>query len=985
MRASVYVGRVRGLAVALGIGAAVGGLGAGVAGASTEESTEPSAQTDSAASSATRAEASSSESRSRTGRSAAEQPSGGRESGAAGRARGPVAKNDSDRDAVLGRVESDALTSALSEALSDSTAFPTVQVLAQFAEDRRVLPAASAPAEVVPAAPVVISVSASVPEAVAEAPVMAPVVAAVGTVEAVDGDWSGSVPGAPGESAASWMMVAAARRETRNRAIVLDTAARTLAAGGVPEAQRLPVAAAAAAVVSGDSVQALAPVGAVSQGDPITAIFQQVQAVISGIVEAVTQFVNQVVTVVNQIVTAIVNIFVPVAPVNSPPTVAALSVGVPDSVTGAVTGVVSATDSDGDVLSYGALADTGKGIVVIDSATGAFTYVPTASARENAAKVGASDADKSDNFTVTVTDSKGGSADVSVSVGISPLATTPANSAPIAGIPTVGVPDTSTGVVHGKVNASDPDGDPLTYRAPSATAKGVVTINPDTGEFTYAPTAAARLTAASVGATAADKADAFTVTVTDARGGVTSVAVTVAVSPAITTPVNRAPVASTPIVGAPDATSGVVSGSVHAADPDGDTLTFGGTAVTSKGSVAVAADGNFTYTPTTAARQNAARDEATAAEKSDTFIVTVTDGHGGAVEVPVTVVVSPVVEEPVTLAPTIVTIPVGRYAFDVVVSRDGRWIYTANYDDGTVSVVDAQTMTVTRTIAVAPDWCAGVCQGPLALALSPDGSRLYTAGGTTPVFNSDGELAYFDGYGPVSIIDAASGAVIDRYDDDPWMGGGFLSTSPDGQRLYLGLSRWGSGQPDGIRVLDLATGTSSYVGVTSIVSEPSPDGKTIILADSINDGSVDAFDLASNSQLWSTRLRFSNRDYHGYALASAGARTYVSVLSSNSTGVAVLDSASGSVIAVVPTGPYDAYSGEGGLLHLGLEVSPDGTRVYLADDGNGTLSVIDTATNSLITTVELGGNPTGLAVSPDGRNVYVTDRINGTLSVISFS
>ncbi|MDQ1248955.1 MAG: hypothetical protein QG597_3329, partial [Actinomycetota bacterium] len=346
MRASVYVGRVRGLAVALGIGAAVGGLGAGVAGASTEESTETSAQTDSAASSATRAEASSSASRSRTGRSAAEQPSGGRESGAAGRARGPVAKNDSGRDAVLGRVESDALTSAL----SDSTAFPTVQVLAQFAEDRRVLPAASASAEVVPAAPVVISVSASVPEAVAEAPVMAP---AVSVAEAAD-PTLGTTPGGPAGAAVSWVVVAAARRETRPRAAAMSTPAEVVPTGQPFGGAPVPSAASAATVDGGEFVQALAAVAAVAQVDPITAIVQQVQAVIGGIVEAVTQFVNQVVTVVNQIVTAIVNLFVPTAPVNSPPTVANPTVGVPDSVTGAVTGMVSATDADGDVLTYSA-------------------------------------------------------------------------------------------------------------------------------------------------------------------------------------------------------------------------------------------------------------------------------------------------------------------------------------------------------------------------------------------------------------------------------------------------------------------------------------------------------------------------------------------------------------------------------------------------------------------------------------------------------
>jgi len=137
--------------------------------------------------------------------------------------------------------------------------------------------------------------------------------------------------------------------------------------------------------------------------------------------------------------------------------------------------------------------------------------------------------------------------------------------------------------------------------------------------------------AASLVATDADRADTFIVTVADGYGGVAEVMVAVTIAPA-----NVAPVA-TSTSGIPDATTGVVAGTVLGVDADGDALTYSGPSSTAKGSVAIAPDGTFTYTPTALARHNAAFQSDTA----DSFSVIVTDGYGGSTVVPVSVVVSP--------------------------------------------------------------------------------------------------------------------------------------------------------------------------------------------------------------------------------------------------------------------------------------------------------------------------------------------------------
>jgi YVTN family beta-propeller protein len=84
----------------------------------------------------------------------------------------------------------------------------------------------------------------------------------------------------------------------------------------------------------------------------------------------------------------------------------------------------------------------------------------------------------------------------------------------------------------------------------------------------------------------------------------------------------------------------------------------------------------------------------------------------------------------------------------------------------------------------------------------------------------------------------------------------------------------------------------------------------------------------------------------------------------------VIATASNTVVATVTVGANPS----------GVAVTPDGTKVYVANRGSGTVSAIATATNAVVATIPVGGNPYGIAVTPDGTNVYVTT--GNTVSVI---
>ncbi len=110
-------------------------------------------------------------------------------------------------------------------------------------------------------------------------------------------------------------------------------------------------------------------------------------------------------------------------PLNSAPVAGTPAVGDPDPVTGLVTGQINAIDPDNDPLTYSAVQDvTDKGAVSVTN-TGLFSYIPTEAARNRAAAFGATAADQTDTFNVSVADGYGATTVIAVSVPVVAAAT----------------------------------------------------------------------------------------------------------------------------------------------------------------------------------------------------------------------------------------------------------------------------------------------------------------------------------------------------------------------------------------------------------------------------------------------------------------------------------------------------------------------------------------------------------------------------------
>ncbi|MBZ5504515.1 MAG: hypothetical protein LAO78_03410 [Acidobacteriia bacterium] len=88
---------------------------------------------------------------------------------------------------------------------------------------------------------------------------------------------------------------------------------------------------------------------------------------------------------------------------------------------------------------------------------------------------------------------------------------------------------------------------------------------------------------------------------------------------------------------------------------------------------------------------------------------------------------------------------------------------------------------------------------------------------------------------------------------------------------------------------------------------------------------------------------------------------YVTNLANNT--VSVIDTASNTVTATIPVGNTP----------VGVVFSPNGSRAYVTNNADGTVSVIDTGNNTVVATISLGAGtfPIFPAITPDGRSLYV--------------
>jgi YVTN family beta-propeller protein len=301
-------------------------------------------------------------------------------------------------------------------------------------------------------------------------------------------------------------------------------------------------------------------------------------------------------------------------------------------------------------------------------------------------------------------------------------------------------------------------------------------------------------------------------------------------------------------------------------------------------------------------------------------------------------------------------IPVGRVPRGFSLSPDGARLFVTNSWDDTVSVIDTRALEVTATWAVGAE--------PSSVLEDRRGKRLFVA---NRISND------------VAVLDAQTGGEQKRL--LAGRGSSYLTLSPDGSRIYA---------------------THVYPNVTprrtGLENRTAPESEITVI-DAARAVVVDRMPLHAIAGVFHVALSGDGRlgvvaEYHPKNLVPlahlehGGAFAYTLTVFGADVGRAV----------EVPLDELERYASQ----PFGVAIAPDKSRIYVTCGGSEVVTVVDVrrmlryihahpglsvqdlsaSGNYVVARIAVGKNPRGLTLTRDGHKLFVANRLDDTISVI---
>jgi YVTN family beta-propeller protein len=338
----------------------------------------------------------------------------------------------------------------------------------------------------------------------------------------------------------------------------------------------------------------------------------------------------------------------------------------------------------------------------------------------------------------------------------------------------------------------------------------------------------------------------------------------------------------------------------------------------------------------------------------------------------------------------------GPYAYpqSVAFAPSGAYAYVTDAGTSSVSVINVATNTVTASI--------GVGSNPIGLAFNPSGTMAYvadqgsssisaintatqavttisTGAGSAPVgvaVNNQGTLIYVadTGLAQVTVINASTDLILENITTglDPTS----IAISPSGTYAY---------------VTNSGSNTVSIIPISSNLKTPAPPSTTL---------SYTAVPVASNPVDLAINPQGTLAFVTSAGQSSPSSTPITNIATAGSFGVALNPSgttaysvnyAQGSinVINVATNTTTRTITGLGTYTYA-LALNPSGTAAYVTqigptNAGGNNVTVVNLASGTVAKRISVTSIPEGIAINPQGTLAYVTNYGSASVSVISLA
>ena len=255
--------------------------------------------------------------------------------------------------------------------------------------------------------------------------------------------------------------------------------------------------------------------------------------------------------------------------------------------------------------------------------------------------------------------------------------------------------------------------------------------------------------------------------------------------------------------------------------------------------------------------------------------------------------------------------------------------------------------------------------GGHSLRLAPDGETIYVAH-----FSMD-HLVTAISTSRLEVVASVGGLLSGISVPDA------LSIAPDGRWVYVGNNGVNEGWVSRIDTATHEVDPNWRVEVTGGYTcwvEVAPDGE-VLYANSWTGGTVQRKEIATQS---STNLAAVGDFPHAVAIDPTGAFVYALVSGGNM--VRKLDATTLDVVLDVD-GPFAGFWGG----PVSGTWSHSGRYLFVANHALGSVAVLDTRDDTVVATLDVGMDPIFTALSPDGARLYVANNESATITTVDVS